>query len=269
MAWFDKPDLYYQGLPPVSSALSQGEIVVAPTTVILGGEGAAAMIGPATLDDVRETSIWLAAGDELPAAPALSARTRWGLAMIVPHSCALDKEWQERIADLIDVGHSEEAAHRTASAEQGLDEYVTLAPLFALSDTDASKRAGIRMNRRLGNFPVCAIDEIPESYVDLSLLSTVHYSVVPPARRVAALSDLALAHFHYALAMHFAYRSFSGLEAIEGAIGRAILDISVAEKAKGRLVVTLILSEGVELVLEGENRNAPAGDKLPPRPSRV
>lgn len=123
------------------------------------------------------------------------------------------------------------------------------------------------MNRRLGNFPACAKDDIPESFVDLTRLSTVHYSVVPASRRIAALSKKAIAHLHFALAMHFAYRSLSGLKAIEDIVGRKIVNMNVTERAKSKLIVTFLLDDDREVVLEGDNRSVepPVQKSRPPR----
>lgn len=265
MAWFDDPKQYYRDLPAITDALAQGDIVVAATTVIFPGDGESDVAGPTTLDESRRSTVWLASGATLPGAPALSANTRWGLAMVVPHSCALDKDWNERISDLIDAGHPRDDAIRRASEERDLDPFITLAPVLSLTSLPESKRLGARMNRRLGNFPICPNADIPDAFVDLAQLSTVHYSTIPTSSRVASISDSALAHFHFAVAMHFAYRSLSGLKELEDAVGRQIVNISVTERTKGRLVVSLILDDGQELVLEGEKR----GREVPAFPIRV
>jgi hypothetical protein len=266
MPWFDDAAQYYRELPANDQPLSQGDIVVAATTVIQSDAASSDVPGPTTLDESRRTTIWLASDAHFPAAPTLSARTRWGLAMVIPHGCALDKDWNERISDLIEAGHGRDEAIRRASEDPTLDPYVTLAPVRALASVDINKRAGIRMNRRLGNFPVCASDSIPEAYVDLTRLSTVHYTTLPGSCRIASISDLALAHFHFALTMNFAYRGLSGLAQLEDAIGHKIVSVNAAPRSGGRLIATFILENGSELVLEGSDRNRPA--ELPSRQRR-
>lgn len=268
MAWFDEPAQYYRDLPATDQPLSQGDIVVAATTVIHSGEAGSDVAGPTTLGEVRRSTLWLASRTTLPAAPTLSALTLWGLAMVVPHGCALDKDWNERIAELIEAGHSREAAIRQASEDQSLDPFVTLAPILALESLDQNKRAAVRMNRRLGNFPVCVSGSIPEAFVDLSQLSTVHYETLPLTSRIASLSDLALAHFHFALAMHFAYRGLTGLKHLEEAIGQRIVNIGVASRSKGRIIATFVLEDGQELVLESIDRGDQVAN-LPPRQRRA
>jgi hypothetical protein len=267
VAWFDNPAEYYAELPQQDAALSQGDIVIAPTAIIFPGESESEVAGPTTLDETRDTTLWRASSQTLPGAPSFSSRTRWGLAMVVPHSCALDKEWNERIAELIEAGNDKGNAIREASKQDDLDAHITLASVLALETLPASKRAGVRMNRRLGNFPVCAKDDLPESFVDLTQLSTVHYSGIPQAQRIAALSSKSIAHLHFALAMHFAYRSLSGLKHIEDVVGRKIVDLNVAERAGGKLIVTLLLDDDREIVLQGDNRGveAPVQESRPAR----
>lgn len=252
MAWFDEPAKYYRAVDQ-AEPLNQGDIVVAPTTIIYPGSAGAEIAGPADLAEVRHSTLWLAGGDTLPAAPAFSAETRWGLALVIPHPCAMEKEWNERVTELRQAGHELDDAKRMATEDEALDPFISLAPILPMDTVPQHRRAGIKVNQRLGNFPVCGQGAIPEAFVDFNQISTAHYTAVPRRRRVAALSDLAIAHLHHSLVMHVAYRGYSGLTELERAIGELITDVAVTPRAKGKLVVNFILESGKTLTLESQD----------------
>lgn len=264
MAWYDEAGKYYQDLHP-DSTLTQGDIILAPTSVIFPGTAESDVTGPTDLAQLRRTTLWVASADELPAAPPLYAETRWGAAMVIPHPCAMEKEWNERVQELIADGATEDQAIDTATADTDLDRYVTLAPLLPYEDMPANRHRGIQTNQRLGNFPVCESDTLPSAFVDFARLSTVHYSVALRKRRVASLSTLAVAHLHHALVMHFAYRGYAGLSKIEQAVGRTITDLKVSNRAKNKIVVNFILDNGETLTMESQDN----GDRPQPELERA
>lgn len=254
MAWYDEAEIYYE---PVDSEapLTQGDIILAPTAVIFPGTAESDVTGPTDLAQTRHTTLWVAAADELPAAPSISAHIRWGAAMVIPHPCAMEKEWNERVQKLIGTGVTQEDAVAQASAQADLDPYVTVAPILPYDAVAPARHHGIQTNQRLGSFPVCASGTMPASFVDFSQMSTVHYSDLRK-RRVASLSDLALAHLHHSLVMHFAYRGYAGLAAIELAVGHTITDVNVSKRAKSKIVVNFILENGETLTMESQDTAA-------------
>lgn len=265
MAWFDDPREYYKAFEE-RDPTGQGDIVIAPTTVILPGAAESDIVGPADIGQSRRSTIWHAASEELPAAPAISTETQWSLAMVVPHACAMEKEWNERRIELGRQGMSDDDATVQANSEDDLDQFVTLAPLRLYPEVPEWKHRGIRVGQRLGFFPVCEDGEIPESFIDLNRPSTVHYTLVKRVLRQRSLSDLALAHLQHALAMHFAYRGLTGLEELEEAVGHTIVKLMPTNRAKGRLVVNIILDNGQTLTFEGHD--APRPPEVA-RPARV
>jgi len=266
VAWYNEPSCYYG---PGSDALSQGDIVIAPTTVLRAGTGASGIVGPMDLGEERETGIWLAGASTLPGAPDLSAKTRWGLAMVIPHPCAMEKEWNERVGELMSAGHSADDAAARATQDTDLDPFVTVAPLILYESIPSAKHSGIRANQRLGNFPVCPRDLIPDAFVDFNRLTTLHYTLIPRSQRVAALTDLAVAHLHHALVMHFAYRSASGLSEIEKAVGQTINSVTATARAKRKLIVNIVLSNGEALTLESQDITPRKPTQRFERPPRV
>lgn len=252
MAWYDEPANYFRDVQ-LEEPLTQGDIITAPTAIIHNGLGDSDITGPADLDQSRRTTLWIPAGDALPAAPAFSAETRWGIAMVIPHPCAMEKEWNERIADLVGLGHNEADAIAQATADDTLDPYVTLAPILSYMALPQEKHRGVQTNQRLGNFPICPSGTIPASFVDFNQLTTVHYSSAPRRRRIAGLSTLAIAHLHHSLVMHFAYRGYAGLAKLEEAVGHLITDVQVNKRAKGKLIVNLILDDGETLTMESQD----------------
>lgn len=92
MASFDEPERYYRKIDD-GAPISQGDIVIAPTVVVRLGIAESNVAGPTELDAERSVTIWQAAVAQTGvSAPSLSADTRWGLAMVIPHPCAMEKD---------------------------------------------------------------------------------------------------------------------------------------------------------------------------------
>jgi len=98
VAWYDDSSLYY-GAP--AEVLAQGDIVVATTGVFEGEHGDVSPASPLYFGEERLVQVWLGSTHTLPEAPSLGLRARWGLAMVLPHACALEKEFNERVAVLV------------------------------------------------------------------------------------------------------------------------------------------------------------------------
>ena len=201
--------------------------------------------------------------DRIVAAPTLSAEVGWALAMVIPHNCAMEKDWNERVAELVASGASQGEAEQQAGSDTGLDPLVTVAPILPYAGLSAKRERSIRSGLRLTAFPVVGNGQVPEGFVDLNAMTCVHYTLVLVEQRVAALSRVAEAFLQKKLAMHFAYRDDSDLDVIAKAVGRRIVGVNVVEapsKKSARVKVAMTLEDGETLVLEG---SAPA-----PRPAR-
>lgn len=255
MSWFDDPAAYYgDGF----DVISQGDIIFAPSAVLVGGAGGVAGEAPKMINEERLVSLWTATTGRLPEAPSVAVRAQWGVAMVLPHPCALEKEFNERIEELIARGVDQQAAEDIANEDQTLDRHIALAPLRLYDTLPEQRRAGARQGARLGAFPVVASTEfaIPESYVDLSRITTVDIGLLPLSLRIASLSDLSRSHLQVGLAMFWAYRHKSRLDELERAVGQKISAVHPVRGAK-RLSVSFVLEDGHTLTLEGSTASEP------------
>jgi hypothetical protein len=257
MSWFDSETDYFQA---PDGPLRQGDVVLAPTAVFEPGPGQAPGVAPAGLGEERTVQVWRGARQSLPDAPALQARVRWDLAMVLPHDCSLEKEFNERVAELMAAGQAEDAAIHAASADPMLDRLIAVAPVLGYDTVLPRRREGIRTGQRLGTFPVphSAAYAIEPSWVNLNAVTTVDRSFFSANLRVAALKDRTVDYLRAALARHWAYRDLTREDEISRAIGRHIVDIKAAPMPKERLRLELFLDgEGGTLTLEGSSKPAP------------
>jgi hypothetical protein len=266
MAWFDDPHEYYREGLDDTVGISQGDIVIGPTAVIVHGTAETDVAAPADLDIVREVTLWRSAEEvDLPGAPSLAAQVRWGLAMVLPHPCALEKERNEVVHELTSAGTDLQAAKAKASGDPELDRYVAIAPVRAYDGMPDARAAPIARGDALGSFPIVARGDMPATYVDFSQISTVRWELLSTRQRVAGLSELAVAHLRHRLATYFAYRAKSKLGTVEAAVGQRIVEVN-ATPTNRKLTVSLILENGTTLVLEGDRRpDAPPGPERPAR----
>jgi hypothetical protein len=73
--------------------------------------------------------------------------------MVLPHGCALEKEFNERVALFVATGHVRAEAEQLANDDASLDRYVALAPLCTYSELAPERRAGVQSGALLGAFP--------------------------------------------------------------------------------------------------------------------
>ena len=206
----------------------------------------------------RRVALWTASGRDLPEAPSTTAFARWGPTMVLPHTCAMEKEFNERIADLEAKGMSRAAAEDQANADTALDRWISVAPLRTYDTIPEHRRAGARQGTRLGTFPVVRdpASGIPECYVDFGRVCTVDVSLIPTRARIGSLSAMAAAQLQYALAMHWAYRDESRLDELERAVGQRIAAVHPTSNGR-RLTANLLLEDGSTLTLHASNRPEP------------
>lgn len=264
LAWFDDPAKYYAA-PDDDVALSQGDIVVAPTIVIARSDNAVSdAAAPTDLGQERLVTLWHGKPKSMREAPSLSANVRWSLAMVLPHDCALEKDWNERVVALIDDGRPQEEAEAIANADETLDPHIVLAPILTYDLLPEPRHASTKQGRRLGIFPVCASEHIPESFVDFTRISTVHHRLISINYRVARLSAIAVGFLKHAIATYFALRSKSRANEFAAAIGQRIADIQTSA-AGNQLRLSILLDSGQTLIVEADPRLADAGPVRKPR----
>src|SRR5665213_1379054 len=149
--WYDDASLYYG---PAAEVLAQGDIVVAATGVFEGDHGDVSPASPLHFGEERLVQVWLGSTRTLPEAPSLGLRARWGLAMVLPHACALEKEFNEHVALLVAAGHTQPQAEQLANDDVSLDRFIALAPLCTYAELALERHAGVQTGARLGTFPV-------------------------------------------------------------------------------------------------------------------
>jgi hypothetical protein len=256
VAWYDDPSFYYGASPEV---LTQGDIVVATTGVFEGEQGDVAPASPLYFGDERLVQVWHGSTGTLPEAPSLGVRARWGLAMVLPHACALEKEFNERVAFLIASGQGQSEAEDIANDDLTLDRFIALAPLCTYGELAPERHAGVREGARLGAFPVPAHSAggIPGAWVDLRRISTTDVTLIDvEPMRLASLSSLAQAHLQAALVKHWAYRDLSRYDELQRAFGQritAVVPISTGKKMR----VAFTLEDGARLVFDASDKPLP------------
>lgn len=265
MAWYDDASLYY-GTP--AEVLAQGDIVVATTGVFEGDHGDVSPASPLYFGEERLVQVWLGSTGALPEAPSLGLRARWGLAMVLPHACALEKEFNERVAILVAAGHTQPEAELLANDDVSLDRFIALAPLCAYGELAPERHAGVQAGARLGAFPVPknAPGGIPPAWVDLRRISTTDVTLLDAEpMRLASLSSLAQAHLQAALAKHWAYRDLSRYDELQRAFGQritAVVPISTGKKMR----VGFTLEDGAQLVFDASDKPLPPSSPPARRP---
>jgi hypothetical protein len=269
MAWYDDPSLYY-GTP--AEVLAQGDIVIATTGVFEGDHGDISPASPLYFGEERLVQVWLGSTHTLPEAPSLGLRARWGLAMVLPHACALEKEFNECVAALVAAGHKQPEAEQLANDDLALDRFIAVAPLCTYGELVPERHTGVRAGARLGTFPVPTnvSNGIPEAWVDLRRISTTDVTLIDvEPMRLASLSSLAQAHLQAALAKHWAYRDLSRYDELHCAFGQRITNIVPISTGK-KMRVGFTLEDGTQLVFDASDKPLPppSAPARRPRPSR-
>ncbi|MGH7708331.1 MAG: hypothetical protein ACREM6_10465 [Vulcanimicrobiaceae bacterium] len=248
--------------------MAQGDIVVAATGVFEGDRGDVSPVSPLYFGEERVVQVWLGSTGMLPEAPSLGLRAQWGLAMVLPHACALEKEFNERVAALVAAGHPQHEAENLANDDVSLDRFIALAPLCTYDELAPERHVGVQTGARLGTFPVPANASggIPPAWVDLRRISTTDVNLIDvEPMRLASLSPLAQAHLQAALAKHWAYRDLSRYDELQRAFGQritAVVPISTGKKMR----VGFTLEDGSQLVFDASDKPLPPANPPARRP---
>jgi hypothetical protein len=264
MGLLDDPTLYYTTVG--SGPLRQGDLVLAPSaTLYQDTEIPAAqtlLAPPLRVGTTQHILLW----QPQQQISGLSAEVRWGLAMVLPHECAISRDFNRRQVQLRKDGFTDEEARKLASGDPALDPTVVVSPVIPMSNFPRSDHASILTGSRIGLFPVCPGPRpekplVPQGVVDLGRASEISRQLI--YQRVARLSERARAVLRSKLVDQWAYRNLSLESEIAKAIGRKIVDARVIEKSKD-LEVILELDDGTTLVLKQDQRR-PNRLNLPPR----
>ena len=141
---------------------------------------------PAVLVDTVVGWLW----DELPdPVPHASYEARWSPVLVLSHDCEIEKEFNERVIDLISGGMPEEAATLEASADPTLDPFAVVAPLLPYPVFAEHQFNGIRTGQRIGVVP---IDQLPgdggDYVVELFRPCVVSVMLLPQDMKVASMA---------------------------------------------------------------------------------
>jgi hypothetical protein len=247
-------------LPPASGfyrsaphpTLRQGDVVLAPTSRLWSPERVDQPIELAPPSEHLGSSVlslpWLALPDAR--APLAIHQTRWSPALVLSHDCELEKDFNERVHELLATGWSEEEARAAASADPDLDPLAVVAPLLAYGELPQHRHEGIRSGQRSGYFPLPAISGAgPEEYaVDLFHVSTV--DVLLLTVRVASLSEEAAGVLRYKLSEAYASRDLSVLIELEALVGQRVTSVQALPKSRKKTALVLVVESGETYHLE-------------------
>jgi hypothetical protein len=163
-----------------------------------------------------------------------------GLAMVVTHDCQLDKEWNQRVRELLRSGMAEEQAELEATSDRTLDRTLVVSPLVDPDDVRGG-RGNLLAGKVIGYLPVPTHPEhlVDECVVDLTYQCTVDRLDVI---KVASISEAARKQLRYALIQLYALRTAElGFE-IEAVVGRTIRKVEIP--ARRPLTVRIQLDNG-------------------------
>jgi|GEM_PF-1642066 len=262
MGLFDDPAAYYAD---VEGYLRQGDFVLAPSTTLWSTTERpvepGALLPPSGIGS-QVTLLW----PESPPIAGAALEARWGLVMVLPHECAIHRDFNRRLIDLAQQGMSQDEAVELASADSSLDPTITVTPVIPLTALPGSDRLTIASGGRIGLFPVCTGPNpleplIPAGAVDLGRATEISRQLVH--RRVAHLSARARAFLRFKLVEQWAFRNQSLDADIARAVGHTIIRHQVAERTRD-LQVILELDDGTTLVLKQDQRR-PGQIDLPAR----
>lgn len=262
MGLFDDPAAYYAA---VEGYLRQGDFVLAPSSTLWSPAErpaeSAALLPPSGIGS-QLTLLW----PENPPIAGVTLEARWGLVMVLPHECAIHRDFNRRLVELAQQGMSQDEAVDRASADSSLDPTITVTPIIPLTALPGADRPTIASGGRIGLFPVCSGPSpsellIPAGAVDLGRVTEISRQLVH--RRVARLSTRARAFLRFKLVEQWAFRNQSLDADIARAVGQTIIRHQVVERTRD-LQVILELDDGTTLVLKQDQRR-PGQIDLPAR----
>lgn len=232
--------------------LRQGDIVLAPSALLLppaDRDLSAPRNGPARLGEAQRLALWNSRGDVL--SPDVSVEVRFSPVLVVSHDCELEKDFNERVRELLDEGQSEEEAIAEAEADPTLDPYAVVAPILPYTSVLERRHAGIRSGQRIGYLP---LDQLPgdggDYLVDLGRLCTVSVELLPQRAKVASLGPESVYELRYKLSEAYAIRDLVVLQELERLTGCTIVRAVALPKSAKKTSLQLHLDDGDIVHLE-------------------
>lgn len=239
-------------LPTPGPLLRQGDIVLAPSVVLLAGYEAAADVhppAPLQIGQRRFTRLWQP--DPAETVPDVVAETLVAPVLVLSHDCHLEKDFNERVRELLSTGMPQEEAIEAASADPMLDPFAIVAPLQPYSSIPATRHTGIRAGDRIGYFPLDAVPGDGGDYlVDLGRTCTVSVRLLPASAKVASLSPDTVAELRYKLAETYAIRDLSVITELQAMVGQRIRHAEALPRSKKKSALVLHLENGDIVHLE-------------------
>lgn len=235
-----------------NDSLRQGDIVLAPSTVLFSADEVAVPDdgdhSPDCLGASVRKRLWR---DGPPLVPNVVAETLWSPVLVLSHDCQLEKDFNERVRGLIAEGLTLEEAIAEASADPSLDPLAVVAPLEPYSAIPPQRHAGIRSCDRIGYFPLDALPGDGGDYVvDLGRACTISVGLLPLSAKVASLTPDSVAELRYKLAEAYAIRDLAVLVELEAMIGHRITRAEALPKSKKKSALVLHLDNGDLVHLE-------------------
>lgn len=222
--------------------LRQGDIVVAPVGLL----EAAAMEeelfpeAPRALGAPVISTLWRSARGTAPAAVTVA---QWCPVLVLSHDCELEKEFNERVAELMSGGAAEEVAVEIASDDPALDPCAVVAPLLPYSAFPEARHAGIRSGQRIGCLPVDALPGDGGDYaVDLFRPCTIAVNLLPQVAKVASLAEPSVCELRFKINEAYAARDLSVLVELEALVGHPIIAVEALPRDRKKIALILHLA---------------------------
>jgi hypothetical protein len=198
--------------PEPHPTLRQGDTILAPTAILLPPEpGSETAHSPARMGEPVRGLLW--AGEPYPA-PAADVEAQWSPVLVLSHDCELEKDFNERVRELVHAGMDEDTAVQVASGDPTLDPFAVVAPLLSYGAFPAHHHAGIRSGQRIGCLPIDALPGDGGDYaVDLFRPCTLSVELLPQAAKVASLALESVCELRFKLSEAYASRDLAETEA--------------------------------------------------------
>lgn len=232
-------------LPEPNVSLRQGDVVLAPTTVLFSAEEAPVP------DEPEGAPVCLGERVRTLLVPDVVAETLWAPVLVLSHDCQLEKDFNEYVRALVSEGVPQSEAIAEASADPSLDPFVVVAPLDPYSAIPPHRHAGIRAGDRIGYFALDALPRDGGDYVaDLGRACTISTGLLPQSAKVASLAPESVAELRYKLAEAYAIRDLAVLVELEAMVGHRIKRAEALPKSKKKSALVLHLDNGDLVHLE-------------------
>ena len=179
--------------------------------------------------------------------------------MVVSDDCAIDREFNARVGQLVIEGMPEAGAEAEARNDKRLDKFILVAPVLSYESLHFTSEQAVRSAQAVGYFPIVGGPEVDEGYLDLGRVHPISRSLL--TEPFAALSEAGRSILRWKLAQYFAARNLSVDAEIAAAVGRTISAVRAVEDNKHRLVVDLELDGGAARL---RLRQEPRREEAPP-----